>query len=60
VGGRTVVKDGVVPGTDLEGARLEVLAQMRSSLVQNVALAAAMPSLDRAVAMHFEPDSSCC
>jgi cytosine/adenosine deaminase-related metal-dependent hydrolase len=60
VGGRTVVKDGVVPGTDLEVARLEVLAQVRSSLVQNAALAAAMPALDRAVAMHFEPDSSCC
>jgi hypothetical protein len=41
-------------------ARLEVLAQVRSSLVQNAALAAAMPALDRAVAMHFEPDSSCC
>jgi cytosine/adenosine deaminase-related metal-dependent hydrolase len=60
VGGRTVVKDGVVPGVDLEGARLEVLAQMRSNMVQNAALAAAMPALDRAVAMHFEPDSSCC
>jgi cytosine/adenosine deaminase-related metal-dependent hydrolase len=60
VGGRTIVKDGAVLGADLEGARLEVLAQMRSGLAQNTALEAAMPALDRAVAMHFEPDSFCC
>jgi cytosine/adenosine deaminase-related metal-dependent hydrolase len=60
VGGRTVVKDGLLPGIDLPGARAEVLAQMRAGMSGNAALAAAMPALDRAMAMHFEPDSNCC
>jgi cytosine/adenosine deaminase-related metal-dependent hydrolase len=59
VNGRSVVKDGVVTGVDLPGARAEVLAQMRAGGRDNVSLAAAMPALDRAVAMHFEPDSVC-
>ena len=60
VAGCTVVKDGTLPGIDLPGARAEVLAQMRSGMGQNAALAAAMPALDRAMAMHFEPDCTCC
>jgi cytosine/adenosine deaminase-related metal-dependent hydrolase len=60
VGGRTVVKDGALPGVDLKSASDEVLAQMRAGLGANAALAAAMPALDRALAMHFEPDSTCC
>ncbi len=60
VGGRTVVKDGSVPGLDLSGARAEVLAQMRAGISENTTLAAAMPALDRAMAKHFEPDSACC
>lgn len=60
VGGRTVVKDGAVTGVDLPGARAEVLAQMRAGMVQNAGLAAAMPALDRALAMHFEPNQPCC
>ncbi len=60
VAGRTVVKDGLLPGVDLPGARAEVLAQMRAGMSGNAALAAAMPALDRAMAMHFEPDSTCC
>jgi hypothetical protein len=47
-------------GVDLSGARAELLAQMRTGMRQNAALATAMPALDRAVAMHFEPDSCCC
>jgi cytosine/adenosine deaminase-related metal-dependent hydrolase len=59
VGGRTVVKDGAVSGIDLKGASDEVLAQMRAGLRDNTSLAAAMPALDRAMAMHFEPDACC-
>jgi cytosine/adenosine deaminase-related metal-dependent hydrolase len=59
VAGRTVVKDGSLAGVDLPGARAEVLAQMRSGMGQNATLTAAMPALDRAMAMHFEPDSTC-
>ena len=60
VGGRTVVKDGVVTGVDLPGARAEVLAQMRGGMARNGALASAMAALDRALALHFEPDHPCC
>lgn len=59
VAGRTVVKDGLVPGVDLPAARSEVLAQMRAGMRDNAAFAAAMPALERAVAMHFEPDCVC-
>ncbi|HEY0223758.1 MAG TPA: amidohydrolase family protein [Pseudolabrys sp.] len=60
VAGRTVVKDGGVPGVDLAGARAEVLRQMRSGMAQNAGLAAALPALERALAQHFQPDSHCC
>ena len=58
VGGRTVVKDGAVPGIDLPAARAEVIGQMRAGMGGNAALAAALPALERAVAAHFEP--GCC
>jgi cytosine/adenosine deaminase-related metal-dependent hydrolase len=60
VAGRTVVKDGAVAGVDYPAARAEVLAQMRAGMGANAALAAALPALDKAMAEHFEPDSSCC
>jgi cytosine/adenosine deaminase-related metal-dependent hydrolase len=59
VNGSTIVKDGVVPGVDFPGARAEVLAQMRAGARDQVALAAALPALERALATHFEPESSC-
>ncbi|OYX87919.1 MAG: hypothetical protein B7Y75_01450 [Azorhizobium sp. 35-67-5] len=60
VGGRTVVKDGVVLGVDLDAARAEVLAQMRAGMAANAALAVAMPALECAMALHYQPDSACC
>jgi cytosine/adenosine deaminase-related metal-dependent hydrolase len=60
VNGRTVVRDGLVTGADLPSARAEVLAQMRIGARDNAALGAALPELDRALLMHFEPDSACC
>jgi cytosine/adenosine deaminase-related metal-dependent hydrolase len=59
VDGRTVVKDGAVTGVDLPAARAEVLARMRAGMRDDAALAAALPALERSVAMHFEPDSCC-
>jgi cytosine/adenosine deaminase-related metal-dependent hydrolase len=59
VNGRTAVKDGVVVGADLPGARAEVLAQMRAGVQRNAPFAAALPVLDRALAMHFEPGGGC-
>jgi cytosine/adenosine deaminase-related metal-dependent hydrolase len=58
VAGRTVVKDGQVVGVDLEGARHEVLTQMRAGMAANADLAHAMPALDGALARYFEPQ--CC
>ncbi len=59
VGGRTVVNDGKVLGVDLPAARAEVMAQVRAGLADSAPLAAAMRSLDGAIAAHFEPDSCC-
>ncbi|HZD88788.1 MAG TPA: amidohydrolase family protein [Pseudolabrys sp.] len=58
VGGRTVVKDGKVLGSDLPAARAEVIAQMRAAMPDSAALAAALPALERVVAEYFEP--GCC
>src|SRR5580704_440051 len=60
VAGRTVVNEGHIVGADLETARREVLAQMRTGIAANAGLAAAMPALDRAMADHFEPPCQCC
>jgi cytosine/adenosine deaminase-related metal-dependent hydrolase len=60
VGGRTVVKDGALVGVDLPAARAEILAQIRAGLADIAGLSAAMPALERAIALHFEPDSNCC
>jgi len=59
VNGRTVVKDGVVPGVDYPAARAEVLAQMRSGAKSSAPLAAALPALDRALAGYYETDGLC-
>lgn len=58
VGGRTIVRDGVVTGIDLPVVRAELLAQMRAAMPGKAVLAAAMPALDAAMARHFEP--GCC
>ena len=60
VAGRSVVKDGAVSGADYPGARAEVIAKMRAGMSQNAALAAALPALEHALAIHYEPDSGCC
>jgi cytosine/adenosine deaminase-related metal-dependent hydrolase len=59
VGGRTIVKDGSVIGVDADGARAEVLRRMRHAMRDKATLAAALPLLERAIAKHFEPNSSC-
>lgn len=58
VGGRTVVRERRALGVDLAAARAEVMAQMRAGMQNNAAFMAALPTLDRALAAHFEPD--CC
>ena len=59
VGGRSVVKDGVVLGADFPAANAEVLAQMRAGAKDKAELAAALPALERALGAHYEPDSVC-
>jgi cytosine/adenosine deaminase-related metal-dependent hydrolase len=60
VGGRTIVKDGHVPGIDLPAIRHEVLSQMRSGMAKNATLFSALSALDQAVARHYLPDPHCC
>jgi len=60
VGGRSIVKDGRVRGVDLDAARREVLAQMRTGMAANGALAAALPALERAIANWFAGEHPCC
>jgi cytosine/adenosine deaminase-related metal-dependent hydrolase len=59
VDGRTVVRDGTVLGLDLDAARREVLAQMRAAMPAQQRLAAALPPLDRAIAVAMERDFRC-
>ena len=58
VGGRTVVRDGGVPGIDLPAMNGDLLGRFRHGIAQNGALAAALPHLERAVRDHFE--TPCC
>jgi cytosine/adenosine deaminase-related metal-dependent hydrolase len=58
VGGRTVVREGKVPGVDLPAARAEVVARMRAGMRDNAEFAKALPAYERALAAHFEP--GCC
>jgi cytosine/adenosine deaminase-related metal-dependent hydrolase len=60
VGGRTIVKDGRVPGIDLPAIRHEVLSQMRSGMADNATLVSALSALDQAIARHYLPDPHCC
>jgi 5-methylthioadenosine/S-adenosylhomocysteine deaminase len=58
VGGRTVARDGKVPGIDLPAMNEDLLGRFRTGIAQNTALAAALPHLERAVRDHFE--TPCC
>jgi cytosine/adenosine deaminase-related metal-dependent hydrolase len=60
VGGRTIVKDGRIPGIDLPAIRHEVLSQMRSGMADNATLISALSALDQAIARHYLPDPHCC
>jgi len=54
VGGRTVMRDGQVPGIDLPAMNEDLLARFRHGIAQNAMLAAALPALERVVRDHFE------
>ncbi len=58
VAGRTVVRDGRVPGIVLPELRAELLARLRSGMAQNAAFSAALRALEHVVEHHFEPP--CC
>lgn len=58
VAGRTVVRDGKVPGIDLPTMREELHTRFRRGIAQNAMLARALPHLERAVRDHFE--TPCC
>ncbi|MBV8840720.1 MAG: amidohydrolase family protein [Alphaproteobacteria bacterium] len=58
VAGRTVMREGDVPGIDLHAMNAELHARFRHGIAQNASLAAALPHLERAVRDHFE--TPCC
>lgn len=60
VAGRTVMRDGTVPGIDLPVMNEELLARFRHGIAENATLAAALPHLERAIQGHFAPDAPCC
>lgn len=59
VGGRSVVRDGVLPGIDLAAIRGEILDRVRVGMRQSGPLAAELSMLDRAIAAHFRGDCEC-
>jgi 5-methylthioadenosine/S-adenosylhomocysteine deaminase len=58
VSGKTVVRDGRLPGIDLSAMNDDLHTRFRHGIAQNGALAAALPHLERAVRGHFE--TPCC
>ena len=60
VGGKTIVRDGRVPGIDLPAIRQEVLSRMRSGMAENPAFLSALSALDQAVTRHYLLDPPCC
>jgi cytosine/adenosine deaminase-related metal-dependent hydrolase len=58
IGGRTVTRDGTVPGIDVAAMNEDLLGRLRHGIAQNTAFAAALPHLERAVRDHFE--TPCC
>ena len=60
VGGRTVTRDGKVAGVDYPAMRDELLARLRSSMLQNAALPGALRELEQAVTKHYQSDTPCC
>jgi cytosine/adenosine deaminase-related metal-dependent hydrolase len=58
VGGRTVTRDGAVPGIDMPAMNQDMLGRLRHGIAQNAAFAAALPHLERAARDHFE--TPCC
>jgi cytosine/adenosine deaminase-related metal-dependent hydrolase len=59
VGGKTVVRDGVVTGVDAVAARAELADRLRAGMVDKAAIAAALPALEQGIAKHFEPSPGC-
>ena len=59
VGGRTIVKDGQVPGIDAPAMRQELLARFRADIGANAGLAASLRDLEKAIGAYFG-DTPCC
>jgi cytosine/adenosine deaminase-related metal-dependent hydrolase len=60
VGGRSVMRDGQVPGIDLHAMNEELHARFRHGIAQNATLAAALPELERVIKSNFESEAPCC
>ena len=59
VGGRTIVKDGVLPGIDLAAIQRESMDQARAGIRKNGAIARELAMLDGAISAHFQGQCGC-
>ena len=55
IAGKTIVRDGRVPGVDLPALRNDLMARLRAGFAQSTTFAAALGDLERAVATHSRP-----
>ena len=60
IAGKSVVRDGRVPGVDLPALRDELMARLRAGIAQSRSFVTALGELERAVATHFEAAPPCC
>lgn len=60
VAGRSVVKDGVVAGVDVEAVHRELRAAYRAAMPQRAGLRAAMPAFERALSAYYRGGMGCC
>lgn len=60
VGGVTIVRSGHVLGIDYLAMLQDLLARFRAGMTELAPLAAAMPALENAIAMHFSGETPCC
>ena len=59
VAGRTVVKDGAVPGVDLEAAQNELRARYRAAMPERAGLRKALPKFEAVVGDHYRRLGCC-
>jgi cytosine/adenosine deaminase-related metal-dependent hydrolase len=60
VGGKTIVRSGQVLGIDYPAMLQDLLARFRAGMADNVALAASLKDMEKAITAHFCGEAPCC